>query len=112
MTTATGAALERLFALPRLGWIDEPTPVTPAVVAGRAVYIKRDDLGAALHGSTKVRKLDALLAASPWADAPRFASAGAIGSGHLTALTAAAYVSARAVKNSQGCQSRVYSTLE
>ncbi len=51
---------------------------------------KRDDLISQLHGGTKVRKLDYLLATEPFASAPGWASMGAIGSGHLVALTAAA----------------------
>lgn len=88
---ATVAALD---AIPRLGWVATPTPVSP--VAGLAeqagigaLWVKRDDLAGPLHGSTKTRKLDYLLAAPPWNDAPRWASLGAIGSGHLAALVAA-----------------------
>lgn len=51
--------------------------------------VKRDDLLPALHGGSKVRKLDLLLAAPPWRDAPALGSVGAIGSGHLAALAAA-----------------------
>jgi D-cysteine desulfhydrase len=53
--------------------------------------VKRDDLIEELYGSTKVRKLDYLLAAPPVADSRRWRSAGAIGSGHLVALAAAAH---------------------
>lgn len=52
--------------------------------------VKRDDLLDALLGGTKPRKLDYLLAAPPFVDARRWASLGAIGSGHLLALGAAA----------------------
>ena len=52
--------------------------------------IKQDDQIRALYGGGKVRKLDYLLAAAPFDSAKAWASAGAIGSGHLTALTAAA----------------------
>jgi len=52
--------------------------------------VKRDDLLPALHGGSKVRKLDFLLAAPPWSTAPGWAAAGAMGSGQLAALAAAA----------------------
>ena len=51
---------------------------------------KRDDLADSLRGGSKTRKLDYLLAVPPFRDAPRWASVGAIGSGHLVACTAAA----------------------
>jgi len=51
---------------------------------------KRDDLCPDLHGGTKVRKLDFALADPRFADAAEWASVGAIGSGHLATLTAAA----------------------
>ncbi|MCK6529390.1 pyridoxal-phosphate dependent enzyme [Myxococcota bacterium] len=91
------AALEilaALDALPRLGWVDAPTPVTPLPELAESLGLrwlgaKRDD-SLPLLGGTKVRKLDRLLATAPFAGAPAWASAGAIGSGHLVALTAAA----------------------
>ncbi len=87
--------LADLDALPRLGWVAAPSPVTPLEALGASLSLawlgaKRDDRLDVLHGGTKVRKLDCLLAAAPWADAPVWVSAGAIGSGHLVALTAAA----------------------
>jgi len=90
--------LQRLASLPRLGWVDAPSPVESLPgLAGEmgldALWMKRDDalgLGLGLHGGTKIRKLDLLLAAPPWRDAPAWASVGAIGSGHLVALSAAA----------------------
>ena len=82
-------------ALPRLGWVTEPTSVMPAPelaaeVSLAGLWVKRDDLCPALHGGTKVRKLDTLLAVEPWASAELLASPGAIGSGHLVAVVAAA----------------------
>jgi len=84
-----------LDPLPRLGWADAPTPVTElneaAEELGFAWFgVKRDDLLGPLQGGTKVRKLDSLLATEPFASAARWASVGAIGSGHLVALTLAA----------------------
>jgi D-cysteine desulfhydrase len=80
---------------PRLGWVHEPTPITslPRLAAGLGLdhlAIKRDDLLGALHGGSKPRKLDYLLAAPPFAAAEGWASSGGIGSGSLVALTAAA----------------------
>jgi len=86
---------EALDRFPRLGWIDRPTPVTPLEKLAKTMGIswlgvKRDDQCPVLHGGTKVRKLDFLLAAPPYHDAPDWSSVGAIGSGHLVACTAAA----------------------
>jgi D-cysteine desulfhydrase len=86
-----------LDAIPRLGWVQAPTPITslPALAAGLGLEffgVKRDDLVEALHGGSKPRKLDYLLAAPPFADAPVWAGVGGIGSGALVALTAAAAV--------------------
>ena len=84
-----------LDALPRLGWMSGVTPVSapPELATDLGLDwfgVKRDDLCPALYGSSKVRKLDYLLAGEPFANAPAWASVGAIGSGHLVALTAAA----------------------
>src|SRR5215468_1905010 len=84
-----------LDALPRLGWVEEATPVTPLPALAEELGleflgVKRDDLGEALYGGTKPRKLDYLLAAPPFADAPEWTGVGGIGSGALVALTAAA----------------------
>ncbi|MEZ4338951.1 MAG: pyridoxal-phosphate dependent enzyme [Sandaracinaceae bacterium] len=84
-----------LDAFPRLGWVDAPTPVTAlpdlADVLGLAwLGVKRDDRLPTLHGGSKVRKLDFALAAPTVARAPTWTSFGAIGSGHLSTLTAAA----------------------
>jgi D-cysteine desulfhydrase len=84
-----------LDAIPRLGWVREPTPVTPlpkvAESLGLSFFgIKRDDLLEPLHGGSKPRKLDYVLAAAPFTDAPVWASSGGIGSGSLVALTGAA----------------------
>jgi len=85
-----------LEALPRLGWVDGPSPAAE-VSACRAgtFWVKRDDLLEKLHGGSKVRKLDHLLAAEPFASAETWASAGAIGSGHLATLAEAARVLGR-----------------
>lgn len=83
-----------LDPLPRVGFIREPSPITPLpALAGElglaSLAVKRDDQITALFGGTKPRKLDHLLAASPWKEARGWTSAGAIGSGHLVALAAA-----------------------
>lgn len=87
--------LEPVARLPSRGWVTGPSPVTalPHVArhAGLAsLSVKRDDLIEGLHGGTKVRKLDVLFATEPFASAPRIASLGAIGSGHLVACAYAA----------------------
>ncbi len=88
----TPATLE---AIPRLGWVDRPTSVTelPDAAAGLGLGwlgVKRDDQLDALRGGNKVRKLDFLLAAEPFASSARWAAVGAIGSGHLVATVLAA----------------------
>lgn len=78
-------------AIPRLGWIDAPSPVQALPAPGgrtRWLGVKRDDLLPALFGGAKPRKLDTLLAQPPWRDARGLASVGAIGSGHLVACVA------------------------
>jgi D-cysteine desulfhydrase len=87
--------LDALCGLPRRGWVDAPSPVTPAPQLAQSLGLgwagfKRDDLIPRLYGGSKIRKLDYLLATPPFADAPSWASWGAIGSGHLVALCAAA----------------------
>lgn len=89
------ALLATLDTLPRVGLVERPTPVSalPDLAAELSLSwlgVKRDDLLPALHGGTKVRKLDYLLAVPPLSSARRWVSLGAIGSGHLAALTAAA----------------------
>lgn len=86
------AALARL---PSHGWVAAPSPLTSLDGLARhlgleSLRVKRDDLLEGLHGGTKVRKLDVLLAEPPFVQCPRFCSLGAIGSGHLAACTAAA----------------------
>lgn len=88
-------AWQHLQTAPRLGWAEQPSPVTPlpqlaAQWALPWLGVKRDDLLQTLHGGSKLRKLDFLLAVEPWRSAQRWSSAGAIGSGHLVALAAAA----------------------
>jgi D-cysteine desulfhydrase len=86
-----------------MGWVREPTPVEAWAEAARvlgfaSLWIKRDDQIPALGGGTKVRKLDYLLAHPRLADAARMASLGAIGSGHLVALSAAARLLGRELR--------------
>ncbi len=86
---------DRLDGLPRLGWVTAPSPVdaAPALAARLGLgglWVKRDDLLPALHGGTKVRKLDYLLAQPEVLSAPAWTSVGGIGSGHLATLAAAA----------------------
>ncbi|OGQ19813.1 MAG: hypothetical protein A2138_07390 [Deltaproteobacteria bacterium RBG_16_71_12] len=81
--------------LPSVGWVQGPSPITSLPALARhlgliSLDVKRDDLLPGLHGGNKLRKLDVLLATPPFKEAPRIASLGAIGSGHLAACTAAA----------------------
>lgn len=80
---------------PRLGLVAAPSPVEALEPLAARLGLdwlgcKRDDRLEALHGGSKPRKLDYALAEPRLADAERWASAGAIGSGSLVALTAAA----------------------
>ncbi|MBX3273113.1 MAG: pyridoxal-phosphate dependent enzyme [Sandaracinaceae bacterium] len=84
-----------LDGLPRLGWASAPTPVDALPSLAEELGLgwlgaKRDDAIEDLHGGSKVRKLDFLLASPPIERAERWTSCGAIGSGHLATLTAAA----------------------
>lgn len=95
--------LAELDAVPRLGLVKEPSPVTslPGLASELGVPflgVKRDDLCDPLHGGTKPRKLDYLLASEPFAEAPAWAGVGAIGSGNLVAITAAAEQLGRSVR--------------
>lgn len=85
----------RLAELPSHGWVNAPTAITPlpevAARLGAAwIGIKRDDQLATMGGSSKIRKLNYLLAQAPYLQAAGWQSAGAIGSGHLLALAQAA----------------------
>ena len=80
---------------PRLGWVNEATPVTTLSrmtkeLNAEWIGCKRDDLTTGLHGGTKVRKLDFLLASDPYSQTSSWATMGAIGSGHLVAACTAA----------------------
>ncbi len=100
MTPTPQQLLAILEQFPRLGWVQTPTPVQamPQLAARLGLPwlgAKRDDLCTPLFGGAKVRKLDFLLAAEPWASAQAWISVGAIGSGHLVACTAAAQALSR-----------------
>lgn len=86
---------DAMSTLPSVGWVTEPSPLTALPTLAKhlglaALHVKRDDLLPGLHGGNKLRKLDVLLATAPFKEAPRIASLGAIGSGHLAACVAAA----------------------
>jgi len=88
-------SLDDLDVIPRRGWLDQPTPVTPlprvaAALGLEHLAVKRDDLCGPLFGGTKPRKLDYLLASPPFAEAEAWAATGGIGSGNVVAVTAAA----------------------
>ena len=79
---------------PRLGLVSAPSPLEPApslasALGAATLWLKRDDLLPALHGGTKVRKLDVMLAAEPWRSASGWVVSGAVGSGQVSATVAA-----------------------
>ncbi|MBI5497356.1 MAG: pyridoxal-phosphate dependent enzyme [Deltaproteobacteria bacterium] len=89
--------LDALEGLPRAGFVAAASPLEAVAVRGVTVLVKRDDALTAGFGGTKMRKLDHLLAAPPWAGAASYASVGAVGSGHLVALIEAARMLGRRV---------------
>ncbi len=96
------AGLAALEALPRLGFAATPTAVTELAALAAPLGlpwlgVKRDDLCTPLGGGSKVRKLDYVLATPRYADAARWATVGAIGSGHLVATGQAALLLQREV---------------
>lgn len=102
MPTAA-STMEALQSMPRLGWVEAPTPVTelPPLAATLDVPwvgVKRDDLCDPLHGGTKTRKLDYLLASAPFDQAQGWLGIGAIGSGQLVSLVTAAGLLGRQVR--------------
>jgi len=81
--------------VPVLDWLNEPTPLLslPEVACElglESLEVKRDDLLGALHGGSKVRKLAYLLAQPAFESSKRWLAIGAIGSGHLSTVAAAA----------------------
>lgn len=87
--------LTALEKLPRLGWAEQWPPMRTLPMLAKKLglpwlAVAQDNLTHPLHGGSKLRKLDYLLAAQPWAGADLWHTAGAIGSGHLVACTAAA----------------------
>lgn len=73
-------------------------PRTAEILEIGFLGVKRDDLLEPLHGGSKPRKLDYVLARAPFTDAPAWASPGAIGSGSLVALTDAARTLGRRIE--------------
>lgn len=97
------AQIAAIETLPRLGWVDVPTPLTehPSLAQQLgldSLRIKRDDFSRPLCGSSKTRKLDYLLASEPIASAAEWVGVGAIGSGQLVSLVAAAKLLDRRVR--------------
>lgn len=96
-------AIDLLDRAPRLGWVNQPTPLESnrslaAQVGLAELWCKRDDLAGPVRGGSKARKLDFILARAPFRDADSWASSGAIGSSHLLALADAATVLERRVE--------------
>lgn len=103
MSDAAHAWLDALHAQPRLGWaaaepVVESVPALAHAAGWQTLLIARDDRTQPLYGGSKVRKLDYLLAAEPFASAPWWTTVGAIGSGHLVACTAAAQLLGRSLR--------------
>ncbi|MCC6216423.1 MAG: pyridoxal-phosphate dependent enzyme [Polyangiaceae bacterium] len=95
--------LAALEAIPSLGWVTTPSPLEtlPSLeqrLRLERVLVKRDDRLAALRGGSKPRKLTYLLAAPECREATALRSVGAIGSGHLVAMTEAARVLGRELR--------------
>lgn len=59
-----------------------PTPLESHQIAGRHVWVKRDDLSAPLYGGNKVRKLEFILAQAKAAGQTRVITFGATGTHH------------------------------
>ncbi|GDX78968.1 hypothetical protein LBMAG42_07790 [Deltaproteobacteria bacterium] len=97
------ASFAAAFAsVPRLGLIEGPTPLVPAPelaaqLGVATLHLKRDDLFPELHGGTKVRKLDVLLAEDAFRHAKAWVVAGAVGSGQVAAVVAAGKQQSRPV---------------
>ncbi len=87
--------VDDLDSIPRLGLVAEASPVTPlsklATELGLDYLgVTRDDQIDARHGGNKPRQLDYLLAVPPFSEARTWVGLGAIGSGNIVALVAAA----------------------
>ncbi|MBW2453913.1 MAG: pyridoxal-phosphate dependent enzyme [Deltaproteobacteria bacterium] len=87
--------VDDLNPIPRLGLIAAASPVTALPELAQELGldylgVKRDDQIDAFHGGNKPRKLDYLLAVPPFSEARTWAALGAIGSGNMVALVAAA----------------------
>lgn len=86
---------DRLGSFSRIGWMNYVAPITSLPILSKKINnkwigCKRDDLINSLHGGTKVRKLDFILANELFAQSNSWTSVGAIGSGHIATCTAAA----------------------
>lgn len=77
-------------ASPHIPWLAlgvSPTPLETALVAGRSILVKRDDLTAEPYGGNKVRKLEFILGDARGRGARRLITAGATGSHHALSTT-------------------------
>ncbi|MBK8256311.1 MAG: pyridoxal-phosphate dependent enzyme [Polyangiaceae bacterium] len=78
-----------------MGWIKEPSPVRallPISTGNATFFVKQDRELSALHGGSKPRKLDYVLAAPPFSETHEWAAVGAIGSGNVAAAVDAGIV--------------------
>ncbi len=85
-----------LETFPQIGWINHASPITELSLLSNKlnskwIGCKRDDLIRSLHGGTKVRKLDFILANNLFTQSNNWTSVGAIGSGHLATCAVAAH---------------------
>jgi D-cysteine desulfhydrase len=82
-----------LAALPRLPFVEVPTPVEPLRLAGvpeGALWVKRDDVTCPIYGGNKPRKLEFVLGAAAASRSRRLVTTGGLGTHHglATALLA------------------------
>ncbi len=80
-------------AIPRAELGSWPTPLQPlkklsALLGGRTIYIKRDDLSHPLYGGNKIRKLELILADAEKRGCREIITAGGLGSHHVLATAA------------------------
>ena len=79
-----------LAALPRVPFVERPTPVEPLRLPGLpdgALWVKRDDQSCPLYGGNKPRKLEFVIGAAVARDSRRLVTTGAVGTHHGLATT-------------------------
>jgi D-cysteine desulfhydrase len=79
-----------LAALPRVPFIEVPTPVEPLALAGlptATCFVKRDDACCPLYGGNKPRKLEFVIGAAAARGSRRLVTTGGVGTHHGLATT-------------------------